>query len=635
MKFHTIIILLGALVLSACNFSLAEDITPPPNYVSPTPLPDIGTFYPEEAPSPGRGEEFFSGSCAPCHGENGLGNGPMAGNMPVAVPAIGLRDISSQAAPADWYRTITLGNLERGMPPFSAHPSQERWDVLAHTYMLSTTPEELQRGADLYAANCTECHGPDGSANPEVDFTNQEYMSQMTGISLYRGIAEGRGEMKPFADQLSEDDIWAIVAHLRSLTFDLAPLEPAPTITPEPSLTPEAAASATPEGTLPAETGTPEGTLPAETATPGPIKVAVTGSVTNASGTGLGNGLTATLFLYNTTDGQMFDSLSEEVSPDGTYLFNDVYADTQMGYWVSVDYQDVTYYSALDSYDGTSEVLELPVTVYDSTTDWLALRFDLVHIALEFSTGVMQVSELYVISNPATQTVILETDGTSLPFIVLPEGVIELTSLSPDSRGASFLPATNGIALPPLSDGQYGVVASFSMPYDQRLEFSQDFPMPVSSLTLFTLEGMRIKSDQLTDAGTQDFSGTLYHLYEASNLPAGPLAFTVSGTPGGSGTAGLDQRTWLVIGVGALGVVFVGLGIFLFLRDRALAKKEELADELEEETEEDALGSDPEAITDAIIALDEQLKNGEISKEAHQKRRSELKARLMELLAGK
>lgn len=623
MKFRIALILFVALALSACNFSLAEDITPPPNYVSPTPQPDLGILYPEEPPSPERGAEFFAGSCAPCHGEDGLGNGPMAASMPVAVPAIGLRDISSQAAPTDWFRTITLGNLERGMPPFSAHSSQERWDVLAYVYTLSATPEELQRGADLYAANCSECHGPDGSANPVADFTDPEYMSQATDLSLYRGIAEGKGQMEPFAGELSEEDIWAVTAYLRSLSFDMTVLEPTPTATPEPSLTPDAAASATPEGTPSTETGVVE--------TPVPV-VAVTGSVTNASGTPLDEGLVANLIFYNTTDGQVFDSLVADVTSDGAFSFSDVYVDAQTAYWVSVDYQGVSYYSDFANYDGTTLALDLPVTVYDSTSDWLTLHFDLVHIALEFIAGEMQVSELYVITNPGTQTVLIETDGTFLPFVELPEGVTELTGLSPDSRGASFLPATGGIALPPLADAQYGVVASFSVPYDRRFEFNQNFPMPVSSVSLFVLEGVRIKTDQLGDSGTQDFSGTIYHLYEAVDLPAGPLAFTVSGTPGGAGSTSLDQRTWLIIVVGVLGVAFVGLGIFLFLRDRSQAKKEELEDELGEGTEEDALGSDPEALTDAIIALDEQLKNGEISKEAYEKRRAELKARLKELL---
>jgi hypothetical protein len=86
--------------------------------------------------------------------------------------------------------------------------------------------------------------------------------------------------------------------------------------------------------------------------------------------------------------------------------------------------------------------------------------------------------------------------------------------------------------------------------------------------------------------------------------------------------------------VGSLGVLFIALGIILFLRDRARARQEELEEsiQVEEGVEEDALGNDPDAITDAIISLDEQLRKGEISREAYDKRRTELKERLKKAL---
>jgi mono/diheme cytochrome c family protein len=625
MKLRIPLLLLVVLLLSACNFSLADDVTPPPGYVSPTPMPDIGLLYPEQPPSPARGEAFYLESCAPCHGEDGLGNGPMAESMPVAVPAIGLRDISSLAAPVEWYEITTRGNLDRGMPPFSGHTSQERWDVLAYTAMLSTNTIELEQGSALYEVNCTECHGMDGSANAEVDFTDLQYMTQATDLSLYRGIAEGRGQMKAYSGILAEDEIWAVAAYLRTLSFDMTKIEPTPTATFETTPTSENTVVNAQESTPGVETTLTDTPSVQSTAT-------ITGSVINGTGTTLETGLTATLMLYNSADGQIFDSRVAEVMVDGSFSFTDVYTDLQTAYWVAVDYQGATYYSDFSAFDGTTMIFDLPVTVYDSTADWQTLRFDLVHIAMETSGDTLQVSELYVFSNPGTQTVLLETDGSSLAFIELPEGVTELAGLSPDSRGASFLPAGNGIAVAPMADAQYGVVATFSVPYNRRFEFNQNFSMPIGSLTLFMLDGYKIKTDQLDDSGIQDFNGTAYHLYEASDMQAGVLSFTISGAAGGTGGSGLSNRTWLVFGVAGLGVLFIGLGILLFLRDRAIAKKEELEDERDMDVEPDALGDDRDALADAIIALDEQLKNEEISKDAYEKRRFELKERLKKLL---
>jgi uncharacterized membrane protein len=83
--------------------------------------------------------------------------------------------------------------------------------------------------------------------------------------------------------------------------------------------------------------------------------------------------------------------------------------------------------------------------------------------------------------------------------------------------------------------------------------------------------------------------------------------------------------------VGALGLILIGLGIFLFLRDRKLRKLEEEFEGDEEIGDEDALGDDRESLMDAIIALDDQYKVGDISKETYEKRRDELKDRLKNL----
>jgi len=79
-----------------------------------------------------------------------------------------------------------------------------------------------------------------------------------------------------------------------------------------------------------------------------------------------------------------------------------------------------------------------------------------------------------------------------------------------------------------------------------------------------------------------------------------------------------------------VGVLLVGLGIYLFLRDRARFKQENAASE--EGVEKDALGEDRVSIMDAMIALDDQYKAGEIPKEAYETRRFELKERLKQAI---
>ena len=58
MKFRIILLITLTAVLSACNMSLAEDVTPPPNYVPPTPIPTL-VLVPPQTPNTANGEAIF------------------------------------------------------------------------------------------------------------------------------------------------------------------------------------------------------------------------------------------------------------------------------------------------------------------------------------------------------------------------------------------------------------------------------------------------------------------------------------------------------------------------------------------------------------------------------------------------
>jgi len=70
------------------------------------------------------------------------------------------------------------------------------------------------------------------------------------------------------------------------------------------------------------------------------------------------------------------------------------------------------------------------------------------------------------------------------------------------------------------------------------------------------------------------------------------------------------------------------IGAWLYWRDRRSANEEDPGDE----EDENADPGDTEEIVDAIIALDEQYKAGNITEEAYKERRAELKAKLKSAL---
>jgi hypothetical protein len=338
--------------------------------------------------------------------------------------------------------------------------------------------------------------------------------------------------------------------------------------------------------------------------------------------------------VYDTSVGKLTQTLTTPILTDGKYEFSNVPADTNTVFLTTVDYDGVTYDSAPKNFDGTITQYDLPVTVYETSADLNVLTITQAHLQFDFSTaGTVQVMVLYVISNPGSNAITVTSDGTSVPFIQIPDDA-QSVNFQLAQSSSPLLSSANGFALLPGTDLQYGIIATFNLPYTNRLIYSQPFSLPVSSATIIVPEGVKVTSDQLTDAGTQGSSGSTYHLYSGSSLASGStLTLTVSGMPGDQTTTGfvLDQHAWLLIGVGALGVVLIGLGIFLFLRDRRLRKLEDEFSDEEEEGEEDALGEDRDGIMDAILTLDDQYRAGDLSQGAYEKRRGELKDRLKNL----
>ncbi len=98
---------------------------------------------------------------------------------------------------------------------------------------------------------------------------------------------------------------------------------------------------------------------------------------------------------------------------------------------------------------------------------------------------------LYVISNPGGNAITVTSDGTSVPFIQIPEGA-QSAKFPIGQSSSPLLSATNGFALLPGADLQYGIITTFNLPYTNRLVFTQPFSLPVSSATIIVPEGVKV-----------------------------------------------------------------------------------------------------------------------------------------------
>ena len=70
-------------------------------------------------------------------------------------------------------------------------------------------------------SQCASCHGKDGSGNTAMgkklgvkDYSKEQSFSDAEAMKV---IKDGKGKMKAYKDKLSDDDVKALVAYVRSL----------------------------------------------------------------------------------------------------------------------------------------------------------------------------------------------------------------------------------------------------------------------------------------------------------------------------------------------------------------------------------------------------------------------------------
>jgi mono/diheme cytochrome c family protein len=560
------------------------------------------------------------------------------------VAALASPELARSSTLNDWYTQVTQGNLERFMPPFNSLSDRQRWDVVAYSFSLSVPESDLAVGAELYQANCERCHGEGGRGDgPEAaklavvptNFTDQAFMAARSADQLFQAASEGISpDMPAFRDQLNEDELWAVTAYLRSLTFMIPEEGPvAAELTSIPENTPLAGGdiSETPIDTQFLSTPVAEIMMASGT---------VAGEVTNASGGDVPGGLLVTLHGFD--DMAAVYSQTTSLLDDGTYFFEDVEMLTDRVYLVTVEYGETTYGSDISVVQEDVPAINLPVSIYETTTDASILSVDRLHIFFEFiDDKTLRVVELYIISNPTNQTLAsAEGDGTTVRF-TLPDGASNL-EFQDGVLGGRYVQTADGfgdtISVRPGS-GVYEMMYAYEMPYDRELDLEHQMLMPVGAVVVLVPEdGIKISGANLQDSGTRDVEGIRYHLYNGGDLKAGDdLSLTINGRPSTAGSPSLSTtdstNTSLIIGLAMFGVALVVAGVWLFQRSRK-PQPEYVHGDISDASAvtQDVIEDDPDTLMDAIIALDDLYQAGQLPEDAYLKRRAVLKECLQVVL---
>lgn len=200
--------------------------------VLPT-LPAEPSGYPRDEAKAAQGAELYSRHCASCHGVEMRGDGPAAaGLMPRPTALLERWYSRDRVLQALWHgvpgtampawRDLSLDDLNLLISHVQAPTSEVRHDNVVG----ALPPDAAERGPRVYAANCAQCHGPegygDGSAanslpRPPTNFRQQKMTSSGVVAVLEQGIPGTM--MAAWGGRLSREDMEAVANHVRGF-FD-------------------------------------------------------------------------------------------------------------------------------------------------------------------------------------------------------------------------------------------------------------------------------------------------------------------------------------------------------------------------------------------------------------------------------
>ncbi|MEW6716995.1 MAG: hypothetical protein AB1345_05805 [Chloroflexota bacterium] len=361
----------------------------------------------------------------------------------------------------------------------------------------------------------------------------------------------------------------------------------------------------------------------------------VGGQVTNGSGGELPSNLEVTLHGFDETQEVLTRTVT--LQADGSYLFEDVDFVPGQVLFVTARYAGITFASALEMVGSETTTIELPLTIYDTSTDVAVLQTSRLHMFINFLTpDRLQVAELHMITNPSDRVIVPASDGQVVINFPLPEGAsnlqiegsgLEERFVFTDTGFGDTVPVRPG-------EGEYQILFVYELPYTRKINIFHPLQLPVGSVILLLQDvGVELKSSSLQPSGSWETEGEAYLVYKASNLtPESGMEFTLSGRPGTENVASFlsSNASTLAIGMGTLGLVLILLGVWFYRRSRF---EDETQIEIGEQAEipSVAQGEEAEALIESILALDDLYEEGKLSEDVYQKRRAELKGRLREV----
>lgn len=584
-----------------------QAIAPSPDY-DPTQV-----SVPLSPPMARAGSTIFQENCAPCHGPEGLGNGPSAAKLNAAPTAFADATVMNAVSPAQMFFATKYGRMQKMMPPWrQSLDDNQIWNAVAFAWSLHTQQKAVDAGKELYAANCASCHGETGKGDgPEtqntiVDFSDPQY-------AVFKSQADWQSGWEAEHPQIGKDwsaeDRSNVLEYIRTFSY-LPPWE------------------------SPYKPGT------------GVISGAV---VPNASASTPVEGMPIALEAYIGFD--QIAAFTSTVSAGGVYTFENLSTDPSIAYVASVGYDGISYSTDFVNLAPITPTLQTTITVAGTTEDPAGINITRAHWIMDHQPGALLVGEIYTFGNSGDSTYIgRKVEGMNEPGTLelhVPDGATEIT-FDNGALGERFQQVGNTIydtlpVIPGIDTRQ--IVLRYAIPYNgTSLDIKQDFPYPVEQLSLLIADipGLKVDAPELESGGVQDLSGQSFQIWRKSGFDPQTVEIKMAGllsensadpraaaaaSNDGSTTAELGAApppleswvTWVMMALVAAGLLAV-VGIALRRSSGTLAPAAAGQEELHAQ------------LVSQIALLDDQHALGQISDADWSARRAYLKAQLINVM---
>jgi mono/diheme cytochrome c family protein len=645
-RFQAAGVLLVGFILVGCGIQTSSE----PEIVSTrviraptaTPQPDPNLVFDVQS-----GAQLFAENCAPCHGETGLGDGPVAASFTCQMPALAQR--ADDVVLTDWFYIILNGireNTDCLMPPWGNRLNAAQiWNVAAYALSLRYDTNQQAVGQVLWETTCASCH----NGETADALTDSLWQSNTTDAAILAALNDASIEGHDFVTPISAGDERALLVYVRTRSYGATQVVAAPDATQEPG---EVEASATEEPGQAAPSGTEE---PIDTTSPSSTQVAsvptgeaftISGAVTNGTAGGsVPPDLTLVLRLVGLDEsGQPQDLYRAEAALDanGLYTFANVPRYDRAILSIETTYAGIRQFSErLLASAIESSPYDLPFTIYETTDDPAAISISYMETLVDAVT-IEQASLTYInyeFMNSGDRAYIGQ-NGRTLA-LRLPDGAVggqvDAFANTPgrfqsEQDGSQTVFYDTFPVFPGVADR---IVVSYNKFYDGSMDIEQAFDYDVQQYAVYISDtrGLRLESDQLRPIESADLNGITYAGFGSREAlsKGGALRYRVFDGPNVVRAAGstqesgedesfLRENTTLILGLGILLVVAGAVYLFYDLQKTRL-----LAQQAGAGRAKVAPLASREELVAQIAALDETYEAGKLSEAEYERQREALK----------